>query len=95
MSDNQTLPPGAPYAQHWAKIVRDGSSDRGVTGIITAINLVTKSREANQADVVVACAQILGQSIAPGGPYLASELRQAVMSLIDGYTFIVAVEASE
>jgi hypothetical protein len=83
-----------PYSQYWAKLVQDGSSDRGVMCIITAINDETKAYRANQADVIVACAQILGQSIAPGGPEIASELRQAVMSLIDGYTLRVAVEST-
>jgi hypothetical protein len=83
-----------PYAQYWAALVRDGSSERGVTGIITAVNLETKSRGATQGDVIVACAQILGQSIAPGGPHMAVELRQAIMTLIDGYAFRVAVEVT-
>lgn len=91
MSSKETA---LPYAQHWAKVVRDGSTDRGVVEIILAINRETQAKRANQADVIVACAQILGQSIAPGGPEIASELRQAVMSLIDGYTFRVAVEAT-
>lgn len=82
-----------PYAQYWAKLVRDGSSDRGVQGIIAAINRETTSHRSNRADAIVACAQILGQSIAPGGPEIAAELRQAIMALIDGYAFQVAVEA--
>lgn len=89
MSDNQPT----PYAQYWAKVVRDGSSDRGVEGIIAAISRETTSHRSNQADAIVACAQILGQSIAPGGPHIATELRQAIMALIDGYAFQVAVEA--
>lgn len=82
------------YAQHWASLVKGGSSERGVKCIIAAINEETGRRRATQADVIVACAQVLGQSIAPGGPEIASELRQAVMSLIDGYTFRVAVETT-
>lgn len=81
-----------PYSQHWAKLVRDGSTDQGVMGVIAAINRETHSHRAKQADVIVACAQVLGQSIAPGGPKIASELRQAVMTMIDGYALQVAVE---
>jgi cytochrome c-type biogenesis protein CcmH/NrfF len=83
-----------PSAKDWAKVVRDGSTDGGVVSVILAINEETRSKRANQADVMVACAQILGQSIAPGGPDIASELRQAVMSMIDGYTYQVAAETT-
>jgi hypothetical protein len=82
------------YGQHWARVVREGSSERGVMGVISAVNLVTGSRQANRADVIVACAQILGQSIAPAGPEIAREVRDAVMAMIDGYTFQVAVETN-
>lgn len=90
MSESKTT----AYGQYWASLVKDGSSERGVKWIIAAINEETGARRATQADVIVACAQILGQSIAPGGPEIASELRQAVMSLIDGYTCQVAVETT-
>jgi hypothetical protein len=83
------------YGQYWAQVVRDGPSDRGVIGIISAVNLVTGSRQANQADVIVASAQLLGRSIAPAGrPEIAREVRDAVMAMIDGYTFQVAVETT-
>jgi hypothetical protein len=62
--------------------------------VIAAIDAETKVMRANPADVIVACAQVLGQSIASGGPEIARELRQAIMSLIDGYTFQVAVESA-
>lgn len=82
------------YAQQWARVVKDGATADGVKHVILAINRETAMRRANRADVMVACAQLLGQSIAPGGPEIAKELRQAVMAMIDGYAMEVAVNGN-
>jgi hypothetical protein len=62
-----------------------------VEHIILAINHKTFDRRANNADVIVACAQVLGQSIAlAGSKEVATEIRQGIMALIDGYAMEVA-----
>lgn len=83
-----------PNSKHWSRIVNEGSSDEGVFAIIKAINRATKSKRAGQADVIVACAQVLAQSIAGADPEIAADIRLAVLAMIEGYTYQVAV-ASE
>ena len=78
------------YAQEWAEVVRDGSSEGGVKRVIGAVNDETRCRLANRADVIVACAQILGQNIA-GEPEVAREIRAAIMEMVDGYAMHSAV----
>lgn len=77
--------------QDWAKVIRGGSREAGVMGILMAINEETLAHRANRADVIVACSQILGQSIAPGGPEIAAEMREGIMAMIDGYAMEVAI----
>ena len=76
--------------QEWAALIRNGSRAGSVRRVISAINRETRARQATRADVIVACAQILGQSIAPGGPEIAAEMREGIMSMIDGYAMEVA-----
>jgi hypothetical protein len=65
----------------WANAILAQANNGGVQRVITAINREHTSR----ADVIVACAQVLGQSIVPSGPVIAGEIRRGIMSLIDGY----------
>ena len=85
------MPNETTAGKEWAQIIRDGSSDEGVRWVILAVNRETAARRSNRGDVMVACAQILGQSIAEGGPEIAAEVRQGILSMIDGYTMEVAV----
>jgi hypothetical protein len=79
--------------QHWAEVIRTGSTNDGVETVVRAIDDATLSKRLNRADVIVACAQILGQSITPSGPFIAAEMRQGIMALIDGYAMQVALGA--
>jgi hypothetical protein len=79
--------------QHWAEVIRTGSTNDGVETVVRAINGATLSKRSNRADVIVVCAQILGQSITPGGPFIAAEMRQGIMALIEGYAMQVALGA--
>lgn len=78
--------------QKWARMIRDGASDRGVGNIIQAVNTATKLEMSNRSDVIVACTQILAQNIA-GDRTIAAEIRLGIMSMIDGYAMRVAVNA--
>ena len=78
-------------AQQWAQVIRNKSSDGGVISVIEAINKQTDMHRANMADVIVSCSQILAQSIA-GDASIAAEIRQGIISMIDGYTMQVATD---
>lgn len=78
-------------AQEWAKTIRAGSRGDGVERILLAVNLETHTKRANVADVVVACAQMLGQTVSAAGPDIAAEIRQGIMAMIDGYAMEVSL----
>jgi len=85
-------PQATAAGQEWAAIIRRGASAEGVCGIIQAVNQETAAKRSNRADVIIACAQLLGQSIPPDGVETASEMRQGIMAMIDGYLMQAAVE---
>lgn len=78
--------------QEWARVITNGATADGVRRAIRAMNRETAMRRANQGDVIVACAQILGQAIAGGGPEIAAEIRRGIMAMIDGYAMAVATD---
>jgi cytochrome c-type biogenesis protein CcmH/NrfF len=80
----------ANLGQEWARVIRDNSRPDGIRHAIQGINRETLLRRANHADVILACAQILGQTIAGSGPDIAAEMRSGIMSMIDGYAMEVA-----
>lgn len=82
-------------AKLWARIIQDGATDEGVQHVIRSINRLTDERIANHGDVMVACAQILGQSIVLGGSAIAAEMRAGLIALIEGYATRVAVSLSD
>jgi hypothetical protein len=78
--------------QMWAEVIRRSSTADGVKSVVSSINLTTHARTANQADVIVACAMILGQSI--DGPDIAAEMRRGIMAMIDGFAMEFAIARS-
>ena len=76
--------------QEWARIIQNGAIETQVRDVIEAINRFSHAERANGASIMVACAQILGQSIVDAGPDIASEMRSGLMALIDGYAMKVA-----
>ena len=79
--------------QEWAKIIRSAAENRQVEKVITAVNIITERRGANRAAVIVACAQILAQSITGGAEdEISHEMRQGIMALIDGFAMRLAVQ---
>ncbi len=83
MSDETT-------GQEWARIIQNGATAKGVHAVITAINELTATRRVKGASVMIACAQILGQSIADAGPDIASEMRAGLHALVDGFAMQTA-----
>jgi hypothetical protein len=87
MSADRIRRPG----QEWARIIRDGAPDREVCVVIDAINVRTASYQANRGAVIVACAQILAQSIV-GEPSISAEIRAGIVALIDGFAMQAAIQ---
>ena len=72
---------------------RAGSHDDETAAIVDAVNMITKAGQANTGSVVIACSQILAQTIARAGPEIAPEVRAGILTLIDDYAMRYAVEA--
>ncbi|HEY4153525.1 MAG TPA: hypothetical protein VGM38_09410 [Pseudolysinimonas sp.] len=81
--------------KEWARAIQNGATELQVRAVICAINRLTGSQRTNGAAVMVACAQILGQSIADAGPDIASEMRAGLLTLVDGFAMQVAVAGTE
>jgi hypothetical protein len=78
------------YAREWSRIIRNNASMVGVRSIIAAINDETAECRAKHADVIVACAQLLGQSIGGSQTDIAKEMRLGIMEMIDGFAMQMA-----
>lgn len=72
------------FAQDIANLIRDETNDKDVERIIAVINRETRSIK--RGAVIIACAQLLGQTIAHrDGASVAGDMRAAISKLIDGY----------
>ena len=76
----------------WANLIIRGAREDGSIAIIDAINKVTASGIANRGSVMVACAQIMAQTIVDAGSENADVIRAAIMTLIDDYAIRLAME---
>lgn len=74
-----------------ALAIAASATETGVGSIIDAINANTNRRGGKNSDMIVACAQILGQIIVNSGPGIAADMRKGIIDLIDGYSMQVAV----
>jgi aspartokinase-like uncharacterized kinase len=54
-----------------------------------------RGKRCTKADVMVACAQALGQLIVPGGGEIADVMRKGVIAMIDGYRMQAALSEDE
>lgn len=79
-------------AQYWAHVVKEAARESQVNLVIDTINILTREEHANHAEIIVACAQILAQSITLASPDIAREIRLGVMSLIDGFATQHAIQ---
>lgn len=78
--------------QEWARVIQNGATASQVREVIGAINRLTGTHRTNGASVMIACAQILGQSITDAGPEIAAEMRAGLLSLVDGFAMQTAME---
>lgn len=76
----------------WATRIREGARGDNDALIIDAINRSVVNHRANNGSVMLACAQILAQTIVNAPPDIAREVRQGIISLIDDYAMRVALE---
>lgn len=79
---------------HWANTIRQGARDDDAALVVDAINHLTATRHVNNGSIILACAQVLAQTIvnAPAGN--AREVREGIISLIADYAMRVAMERS-
>ena len=73
-----------------ASLYRAWASDDEVARIIDAINKITRDGRMNKADMIVACAQILAQTITSADARFAGNIRGGVIALIDGFVMQIA-----
>lgn len=89
MSEDQAMK-NETTAQEWSRIIRNSATNAEVRAVIEALNELTGSCRASGASVMVACAQILGQSISDSGPEISVEMRAGLLSLVDGFAMQTA-----
>jgi hypothetical protein len=77
--------------QEWAAMIRSGAGSGDASAIIDAINRMTAARQAYRGAVMLACAQVLAQSIVEAGPDRAPGIRSGIMALIDGFATQAAI----
>jgi len=80
------------YGQHWADVIAASTTDAEATAVVNAINKVTASGQANPASVMMACVQILSQSITRADPLIAREVRAGILAMIDNFAMEFAVQ---
>lgn len=77
----------------WANALMSGIKEEDVAPIIEAVNALTRAQLVTRGAVIVACVQILAQTIAMAGPDIAKEMRDGIVGLIDDYVLRLAMEA--
>lgn len=76
-----------------AQTIINSARDAEVGTVIDSINNLILAGKTNRAAVIVGCAQIMAQSITQAGAAdLASDMRGAILALIDGFAIRSAVE---
>jgi hypothetical protein len=80
------------FDQQWAAVIWARAADADIVAVLEVINELTASTKVNQAAVMVACAQILAQSITRAPLDVAGEVRAGILSLIDGLAMQSATE---
>ena len=76
----------------WANLIIQGAREDGAMEIIAMINKISGAGRANRGSVMVACAQMMAQTIIAAGAD-AKEVREGIMTLIDDYATRLATEA--
>ena len=76
----------------WANLIIQGALQEGAMAVIDAVNVLTHSGKANRGSVIVACAQMMAQTIVAANPADAREVRAGIVALIDDYAMRLATE---
>lgn len=75
----------------WANLIDDAAIPDQAARVVQVINHLVESRQVSRATVIVACAQILAQTITEAPPDLAGAVRDGVLTLVDDYAVHFAV----
>lgn len=78
----------------WANTIRQGARDDDAALVVDAINHLTATHRVNNGSVILACTQVMAQTIVNAPPGNAREVREGIISLIDDYAMRVALERS-
>lgn len=77
----------------WADLIIQRARDDDAALVVDAINKLVASRRANNGSVILACAQVLAQTIVNAPPGDAKEVREGIIGLIDDFAMRLAMEA--
>jgi hypothetical protein len=81
--------------QRWSQLIHSVATHAGVTALISAANAELTAERCNNADLIVACAQLLGQSISTGSGATAAGKRKGILVMVDTYATIFAIGSDE
>jgi hypothetical protein len=77
-------------ARRWANAILAGANDEQASRVVDAVNGLPGG--VGRASVILACAQILAQSITNAPPGLAAEVRDGILIMIDDYAMHFALD---
>jgi hypothetical protein len=92
---NQKEPLAFPPDNYWSQTIMFSATNQGIDEMIGAMNVALRDKRCTKADVMVACAQALGQLIVPGGGEIADVMRKGIIAMIDGYRMQAALSDDE
>lgn len=77
-------------ARRWADAILTGANDEQASLVVDAVNGLPGG--VGRASVILACAQILAQSITNAPPDLAAAVRDGILIMIDDYAMHFALD---
>jgi hypothetical protein len=72
--------------KRYSQLIITEAKDAQVAAVIRTVSEMTLRKQVNAAAVLVACSEILAQSIVKADPSIAPEFRAAIIELIDSFT---------
>jgi galactitol-specific phosphotransferase system IIB component len=91
MNDQDEISEG----QLCSQLIHSVATEAGVKALISAVNVELNAGRSNNADLIVACAQLLGQSISTGSGGTAAGKRKGILAMVDTYATIFAIGSDE
>jgi hypothetical protein len=89
---NYKMPAPLHQDRYWSRTIQLSATDKGVEEVTNALNTTLLDKRCTKVDIMVACAQALGQLIVPAGTDIADVMRRGVIALIDGYSMEAATQ---